>query len=136
MDCIFCRIVEGQIPSMKVFESERVFAFLDINPLAEGHLLVIPKRHYERLDEMPAAEVAELAGHLPKLGAAVVAATGAQGYNVLQNNGVCAGQAVDHLHFHIIPRVPDDGLGYRWPAKTYESGRDKAMHERILAALG
>jgi len=136
MDCVFCAIAEGRIPSLKVFENDMVFAFLDINPLADRHLLVIPKRHYERLDEMPPQELVELSRHLPRLARAVVAATNAEGYNVLQNNGRCAGQAVDHVHFHIIPRLEGDGLGYRWPAKKYPEGRDKQMHENIVEAMG
>jgi len=135
MACVFCQIANGQIPSMKVYEDDRVLAFLDVTPLSEGHVLVIPKAHYVRLDEMPDDDVAAIARVLPRLAAAVVEASGAEGYNLLQNNGRCAGQAVDHVHFHIIPRVEGDGLGYRWPAKKYKEGRDKAMHEKITAAM-
>ena len=75
--CIFCRIAKGEIPSMKVFEDGTALAFLDINPLSEGHALIIPKAHRERLDEMSADEVAAIARHLPRLARAVLAATGA-----------------------------------------------------------
>jgi histidine triad (HIT) family protein len=118
-----------------VFEDERMVAFLDINPLAEGHLLVVPKSHYRRLEEVPGEELSALARHLPRLSRAVVQATNAEGYNVLQNNGACAGQAVEHLHIHIIPRVAGDGLGYRWNATKYASGRDKVLHEKLLSLL-
>lgn len=135
MGCVFCGIADGSIPGFKVLDEQAVVAFLDINPLAEGHLLVIPRRHYERLDEMPGDELARLADQLPRLARAVVEATAAEGYNVLQNNGSCAGQAVGHVHFHIIPRVEADGLGYRWPAGQYGAGEDEKMRGKIVAAL-
>lgn len=135
MSCIFCKIIAGEIPSLKVFEDDRVYAFLDIGPLAEGHLLVIPKEHYETLDRMPGELAGVVTSHLPRLAKAVVSASGAEGYNVLQNNGKCAGQEVDHVHFHIIPRVGSDDLGYRWNAKKYEEGRDKQMQKKIVDAL-
>jgi len=135
MACVFCKIVEGTVPSLRVLENEHVLAFLDINPLAPGHLLVIPKRHFERLDQMPEELTAEIARMLPKLGRAVATAAGAMGYNLLQNNGACAGQVVEHVHFHLIPRVPGDGLGYRWPAGKYPPGKDQEMLGKMTAAL-
>ncbi len=135
MDCIFCKIVAGLIPSLKIYENDYALCFLDIGPLADGHVLVIPKKHYSRLDEMSGDEVAAVARVLPGLADAVVRATGAQGYNILQNNGKVAGQLVDHVHFHIIPRMPEDGLGYRWNAKKYAVGKDKEVQQRIMAEL-
>ena len=120
---------------MKVFGDDDTFAFLDINPLSDGHVLVIPRAHYGQLDEMPDDLVGRVTAHLPRLARAVVAATGAEGYNILQNNGAVSGQVVLHVHFHIIPRHSADGLGYRWNAGQYEPGRDKQVHESILAAL-
>ncbi len=134
-DCIFCKIIAGQIPSMSVLETKSALAFMDISPLAEAHLLVIPKRHYARLDEMPEQEVRDLAALLPRLARIVVKVTEADGYNILQNNGQVAGQAVEHVHFHVIPRKEGDGLGYRWPAKDYEPGRADEIHRRLLQAL-
>ena len=134
-DCIFCKIIAGKIPSMSVLETESALAFLDIGPLAEAHLLVIPKCHYARLDEIPEQEVRDLTALLPRLARAVVKVTAAEGYNILQNNGQVAGQAVEHVHFHIIPRKEGDGLGYRWPAKDYEPGRADEIHSRLLQAL-
>lgn len=116
-DCLFCKIVAGQIPCTKVAEDENCLTFMDINPISPGHTLVIPKRHCEAIHEMSPEEAAHIGRCLPALAAAVKAAVGAEGLNVLQNNGTCAGQAVAHLHFHLIPRWPGDGLGYRWPAK-------------------
>jgi histidine triad (HIT) family protein len=134
--CIFCRIARGEIPSMRVFEDDTALAFLDVSPLAEGHLLIIPKAHWERLEEMAPDEVAAITGHLPRLARAVLTATGAKAYNVLQNNGRAAQQSVAHVHFHVIPRREGDSLGYRWPASTYPPGRGEELRQKITAALG
>jgi histidine triad (HIT) family protein len=133
--CVFCKIIAGEIPCLRVFEDEASLAFLDIGPLADGHLLIIPQRHYERLEEMPPDEVAAVTRHLPRLARAVLRITSAAGYNVLQNNGKVSGQAVSHVHFHIIPRVDADGLGYRWNASQYPPGRAEALHRQITDAL-
>ncbi len=135
-DCIFCRIIKGEIPSSKVYEDESVYAFLDIGPLAWGHVLVVPKKHAERITELSSAESAALFAAVPKLSAAVMKATGAEGLNVLQNNGAVAGQAVAHLHVHLIPRVAGDGLGYRWNAKKYADGEMPKWHRKVIEALG
>ena len=116
-DCIFCKIVAGQIPCTKVYEDATCLVFMDINPISPGHTLVVPKKHYEAITEMPAEEAAALFASIPALAAAVKAALKAEALNVLQNNGRAAGQAVDHLHVHLIPRWAGDGLGFRWPAK-------------------
>ncbi len=134
-DCIFCKIVAGEIPSAKLYEDEHVLAFMDINPLAEGHVLVIPKVHYETLDEMSADDVAALTRCLPGLVRAVRSAVHADGLNVLQNNGRVSGQVVMHVHIHLIPRVPGDGLGYRWPAGKYAEGRLDAVREMIAKEI-
>ncbi|MBN1489709.1 MAG: HIT family protein [Phycisphaerae bacterium] len=134
-ECIFCKIVAGEIPCLKVFEDDAVLAFLDIGPLADGHVLLIPKRHYERLDAMPADAASELMQHLPRLAAAVLAATGADAYNILVNIGPVAGQLVMHVHVHIIPRANGDGLGYRWSAKQYQGDRGKQLAGQIASRL-
>lgn len=134
-DSIFSKIIRGEIPSRKIYEDEHVFAFLDINPLATGHTLVIPKREVELLHELPADEAAAIARVLGMLGRQITEAVGAAGYNVLQNNGPEAGQVVPHVHFHIIPRAADDGLGYRWNVKPTTQDELAATHERILIAL-
>ncbi len=133
--CIFCKIVAGQIPATRVYEDDDILAFLDIGPLAEGHLLIIPKEHAERLEGVNPEVLAHLARKLPDFAAAVVKVTGAQGYNLLQNNGRVSGQAVPHVHFHIIPRVESDGLGYRWPASSYAEGRAEQLRLQMKAAL-
>jgi len=108
-DCIFCKIVKGEIPSYKLFENEHVLAFLDIMPASEGHSLVIPKKHFENLMDVPEKELEETMKIVQKVAKAVMKATHAEGFNVIQSNYRAAGQVVPHLHFHIIPRNEDDG---------------------------
>jgi histidine triad (HIT) family protein len=130
--CIFCKIVAGDIPSAKVFEDEHCLSFLDIGPLAPGHLLVIPKRHVERLWDLDRDDAAAIAEVLPKLAKVVVETTGAEGCNILQNNGEVSGQVVPHLHVHVIPRRSGDGLGYRWNAGSYGEGELDSMQAKML----
>jgi len=110
-ETIFTRIVDGEIPSYTVYEDETTYAFLDANPLAPGHTLVIPKRPYERLDDMPADVSADVFGVLSSIVPAVEAAVDAPASTVAVNNGEEAGQEVPHVHWHIIPRFEDDGAG-------------------------
>jgi len=116
-DCIFCKIIAGEIPCTKVYEDDACLSFMDIGPISPGHTLVIPKKHFELISELTADETAALFRPVARLAAAVKAAVGADGINVLQNNGSSAGQVVAHLHIHLIPRWPGDGLGFRWPSK-------------------
>lgn len=131
---IFTRIIRGEIPSQRVFENEHVLAFLDLAPLADGHTLVVPKRQVEQLHELPADEAAEIGRVLGLLGERIRRATGAEGYNVLQNNGSAAGQVVMHVHFHLIPRRAGDGLGYRWNAQKRTPEQLAEMAEKIRSA--
>jgi histidine triad (HIT) family protein len=133
--CIFCRIAAGEIPAAKVLDDPAAVAFLDIGPLAEGHVLLIPKGHYETLDRMPPAEAAAMLKHLPALVRAVQAATGCRGVNVLQNNGSVAHQVVMHVHFHVIPRDAGDEFHFNWPAGKYPPGRIEALAAAIRAKL-
>jgi histidine triad (HIT) family protein len=135
-NCIFCRIAAGEIPAALVHETEQVVAFLDIAPLAEGHLLLIPRAHFARLEEVPGEVAAALASELPRLGRAVRQVTGAQGYNLLVNDGKVAGQEVEHVHFHLIPRAPGDGLGYRWIPGSYRDDRARELQSAYREALG
>ena len=134
-DCVFCKIVAGLIPSTRVFEDEHIIAILDIAPLADGHLLIIPRSHHSQITEMSAEQSAALGRHVPRLASAVLAVTGAAGLNVLQNNGRAAGQAVDHVHVHLIPRKNGDGLGYRWNAGSYPAGRADELAQHLRAVL-
>ena len=132
---IFDRILDGEIPCHKVYEDDLVLAFLDINPLSEGHTLVIPKRPAATLDELDDESAAAIGRVLPRLCRAVMAATGTKAYNVLQNNGAGAHQAVFHVHFHIIPKTGERGLGIGWSAGRLEAGRAAELRERMVAAL-
>jgi histidine triad (HIT) family protein len=130
-DCIFSRIVAGKIPAQKVYEDDIVLAFLDINPISDGHTLVIPKKKYERLDDCPAEMLGQVCSRLGRIVKAVVAATGAEGYNVLCNNGRAAGQLIDYVHFHIIPRTSGDGVLAKWPQHPYPEGKIGKIAEKI-----
>ena len=110
-DCIFCSIVDGEIPSRTVYEDDTVFAFLDVNPLAAGHTLVIPKAHHERLNDVPDDVASDLYAALHDLVPAVEAAVDAPASTVAFNNGEAAGQEVPHVHAHIVPRTEGDGGG-------------------------
>ena len=135
-NCIFCKIAAGQIPAAKVLETGAVVAFLDIAPVAPGHLLVVSKEHYARLSETPPDVAAALAAELPRLTRAVLASTGATALNVLQNDGREAGQVVEHIHFHLIPRRAGDEFRYHWPRNPYAEGGMEQMRASITKALG
>jgi histidine triad (HIT) family protein len=134
-DCIFCKIIQGSIPSVRVYEDKDVVAFLDINPVNPGHLLVVPRRHTECLADTEDGSLHAVMSVIKKCSAAVQKATGMPGFNVVQNNGSCAGQIVPHLHFHIIPRAPSDGFRFGWRKGAYAEGEAKALQERIKQAL-
>ena len=134
-NCIFCKIVAKQIPASIVHETDAIVAFLDVNPLASGHLLIVPREHHEQIVEMTGETVGHLAALLPNLGRVLVEVSGAAGFSVLQNNGAVAGQVVPHVHFHLIPRAPDDGLGYRWNAGSYPPGRAAELADAFRAAM-
>ena len=136
-ETIFAKIIAGQIPCHKVYEDERVLAFLDINPLSRGHTLVIPKEPARTLDRLSDESAAALGRVLPRICRAVVAATGVSEYNVLENNGHGAHQAVLHVHFHIIPKPnAGEGLGIAWPARSLDTQEAKELAERIRSAGG
>ena len=129
-ETVFTRIIRGELPCHKVYEDEKVFAFLDIGPLSKGHVLVVPKEPAVTLDRLSDDAAAAVGRVLPRIARAVMAATGATDYNVLQNNGARAHQAVPHVHFHVIPKEADGaGLGVGWPA-----GRLSASDGERLAA--
>jgi histidine triad (HIT) family protein len=117
---IFQKILDGEIPCHRVYEDDHVLAFLDVSPLSRGHVLVIPKEARATLGELSDQSAAAIGRVLPRLCRAICAATGATDYNVLQNNGSAAHQAVMHVHFHIIPRMNEQGLGIDWSAGSLE----------------
>lgn len=136
---IFDKILDGDIPCHRVYEDDHVLAFLDVGPLSDGHTLVIPKERKARLHELSDEAAAAIGRVLPRLSRAVMQATGATAYNVLQNNGADAHQAVMHVHFHIIPRFTDrdsgSGLGLQWDAGSLDDASAKDLVARITAAL-
>jgi histidine triad (HIT) family protein len=132
---VFSRILDGEIPCHRIYEDAHVLAFLDVGPLSRGHTLVIPKERKAFLHELSDEQAAAIGRVLPRLARAVMKATGATSYNVLQNNGSAAHQAVFHVHFHIIPRTGDDGLGLRWNAGTLDSEAGAALAKSIAEAI-
>ncbi|MBI1969653.1 HIT family protein [Candidatus Woesearchaeota archaeon] len=133
--CIFCKIIKGEIPAAKVYDGSKFIAFLDISPANKGHTLIIPKRHYVSLEEMPDGDGKEFGELQVKLGKAVMKATNAEGFNLLLNNGKAAGQEVMHAHIHIQPRFSSDDFHYKWTHKKYDDGEMQRMQEKIKQFL-
>jgi len=133
-DCIFCKIINGEIPAAKVYENDKAIAFLDIAPVNKGHTLVVPKEHHKDIIDTPAETLAETIKVVKKVSKAIMKATGAEGFNLGVNNGKAAGQLVMHLHFHIMPRFPDDGLKH-WPGKKYSGNEMDEIAEKIRSLL-
>ena len=135
MDCIFCRIANGEIPSAAVYEDDQVRVILDLGPAARGHALVLPKEHFKDSAEAPEA----LLGHLMAVGARVgkaqMKAFGADGFNLIQNNGEAAGQSVFHLHLHVIPRKAGDGAVGLWKPGTASPEEMQETAKAIREAL-
>lgn len=118
--CIFCKIVVGEIPSTCVLQTDRVIVILDVNPVAKGHVLIIPRDHYPQLRDLPDELAAHAGSLLPRLARAIVSAVGAEGSNIVINSGDVAGQTVDHCHWHLIPRSSGDAVQWPWPHQRYE----------------
>jgi|SRR5690625_833953 len=117
-DCIFCKIIAGEIPSAKVYEDDDVYAFLDISQVTTGHTLVIPKTHTSDIFETPEDVAAKVFARVPKIANAIKEVYNPKGVNLLNNNGIFAGQSVYHLHIHIIPRYDDnDGFNAQWKTR-------------------
>jgi len=134
-ETIFAKIIRGEIPCHKVYEDAHVLAFLDIFPLVTGHTLVIPKEPAETLDALSDESAAAVGRVMPRIARAVLQATGASAYNVLQNNGSAAHQAVMHVHFHIIPKIGDAGLGIGWKAGKLDNATGAELAKKIAGAL-
>jgi histidine triad (HIT) family protein len=135
-DTVFGKILRGEIPCHKVYEDDKVLAFLDVNPLSHGHTLLISKEPAETLDQLSDESAAAMGRVLPRLCRAVIAVTGVHEYNVLENNGRSAHQAISHVHFHIIPKPGQrDGLGIVWPARALDREAGAALAREIAAAL-
>jgi histidine triad (HIT) family protein len=136
MSTIFTRIIKGEIPCHKVYEDDLVFAFLDIGPLSEGHVVLVPKEEAATLDALSDESAAAVGRVLPRLCRAVMKATETSDYNILQNNGGLAHQEVEHVHFHIIPKPnPGHGLVIGWPKSTLDSEQGAELTKKIVAEL-
>ena len=121
-DCIFCQIGLGKIPAKVVYQDSNVLAFLDINPSNKGHVLVIPKKHFTDLVEIPEHELKPFMAAVKRVAEGVLKSTKAEGFNIIVNNSKAAGQVIPHLHFHVIPRFSDDGLELgNWRHLKYDS---------------
>ena len=130
-NCIFCKIVRGEMPSSMIFEDEHSMAFMDVFPVTEGHCLLIPKKHYENMYDVDPEVVAYLAKKLADLTKRVQKATGAEGVLNIVANGEGAGQEVPHLHFHAIPRNKSSPFGFRFPPDYRDSMAPREDLDRI-----
>lgn len=135
-ETIFGKILDGELPCHRVYEDEHTLAFLDINPLAPGHTLVIPKQRVAYLHELSDESAAALGRVLPRIARAVMAASGAEAYNLLQNNGIGAHQAVFHVHFHIIPKIGGRGLAFKFVPGSLSSEDATKLLGLMHAELG
>ncbi len=135
MDCIFCRIVAGEIPCHKLAETPVALAFLDIMPISRGHALVIPKRHVELAYDATPGMMAEVMALATRVAKALSQTVTCDGMNLLLNCGARAGQVVPHAHLHIIPRYEGDGIRWPWPAGTLAPGAAKELCAAIKTHL-
>ena len=130
-DCIFCKIVAGEIPSFKLFEDEATLAFMDINPANEGHALVIPKEHAPDLYSVSDEALVRTAVTAKKVAAALARTLNPDGLNIVQCNGAAAAQSVMHFHVHVLPRVKDDELAMNWGLKLGDIDAIGRLAERV-----
>lgn len=133
MECIFCRIRDGQIPSTRVYEDNKTLAFMDINPVNDGHLLVVPKTHAETIFDISPTDLLAVSTTLKKVAAAIHEALRPEGLSLYQANGAAASQVVPHFHLHVIPRWKGDGKGFDWKIVKGNPARIKATADRIRA---
>ncbi len=131
VDCLFCKILRGSLPAAQVFQDVRVIAFLDIQPVNPGHVLLVPRDHHPTLSDVPDDLAAHAGSLLPRLCRAVRAATGAEALNIVVNHGRTAGQTIDHVHWHVIPRHPGDAVHWPWPHARYAGDELDLMRARI-----
>ncbi len=135
-NCVFCKIIRGELPADKVFENDRVLAFLDIAPLNKGHTLVVPKEHFFGITQAPPEYQAAMIQAGAEIGAAMMRAVDADGFDLILANGACAGQVVPHTHLHVVPRFPDDGLHLPSRSIPYDGDAEKEeILEKVRARL-
>ena len=134
-NCIFCKIVAGQIPCFKLLEDDETIAFMDINPVNPGHALAVAKGHWPTVDVIPPEVLGAVARSAQRVAKAVMKELKPVGVNLLQANGAGAGQSVPHLHIHIMPRVKGDDVNLNWQPKPGDMANIKTVYERLKAAL-
>lgn len=134
-DCIFCKIVAGQIPCFKLLEDERTIAFMDINPVNPGHALAVAKGHWPTVDVIPTEVLGAVAATAQRVAQAAIAALEPSGVNLLQANGPGAGQSVPHLHIHVMPRRPGDAVALNWDYVPGDRAEIEAVYRRLKAVL-
>jgi histidine triad (HIT) family protein len=134
-NCIFCKVIKGEIPCDKIFENDFVLAFLDIKPTSPGHTLIIPKKHYNTILDMPEKELCETIKVIQKIAKAVLEAVGTKAFNIVVNTGKDAGQLIDHVHFHIIPRLKDDKRNFFLNPISYKNNEKQKILEKIKKVL-
>lgn len=134
-NCIFCKIIKGEIPCAKIFEDDKVFSFLDIAPANKGHTLIVTKNHYETLLDTPDEDLNDMMLKAKKIVRAMSSALGCDGFNILINNKKVAGQLVLHAHIHIIPRFKGDGIDLNWMPKKYNDKEIDEFKEKIKSFL-
>ena len=134
-DCIFCKIVKGEIPTEKVYEDEKVLAFKDINPAAPIHVLVIPKEHFDNIYDLDGETAGKLFSWATCIARAMRDALGCDGMNIVQNNGEIAGQTVNHFHLHLIPRYEGDGLNLNWPQQEISAEQLEEIRQSIKKSI-
>ena len=134
-NCIFCKLANGEIPTVTVYEDDTFRAILDIAPAHKGHVILLPKAHADNLFELDDEIAAKALPVVKKIAVAVKAATGCDGINILQNNGTAAGQSVFHLHIHIVPRFENDGILPVWSHESYADGEAAEWAARIIDAM-
>ncbi len=136
-ECIFCKIVAGDIPSTKVFEDDQVLSFMDINPVGQGHLLIIPKNHYPTLFDIPEADLNAVYGTAKRIATALKGALDMPGLNLIQSNGRAASQIIDHFHLHLIPRWPGDAFSklMEWELKPGDMDKIGGLAAEIKKRL-
>jgi len=135
-ECVFCKIRDGEIPSMRVYEDDLTLAIMDINPLNSGHCLVIVKNHAPTVWDADEADLQAVIATAKKVAAGLRAAVKPDGLNMLQANGAAAFQSVPHYHLHLIPRWHNDGKGFDWPLVPGDRAQIQAIGERLREAIG
>lgn len=135
MDCVFCKIVSGEIPSTRLYEDARTVAFMDVNPLNDGHCLVVTRAHAATLFDAAEADLQAVIATARRVATAIREALKPEGLNMLQANGPAAFQSVPHFHLHLVPRWSGDGKGFDWKLVPGDRERIQATAEKIRAAL-